>query len=87
MIKIKKLLRTPKKKYVAVVHHAREESRVGGYLLLVSGNPVCGDEPLVALDVVDAVFEVAVPLCQVDLQQVSQQVLQVPTEVGRKAHL
>ena len=40
-------------------------------LSLVDGNPVGGGEPLVALDVVDAVLEVAEALGQVHLQQVA----------------
>ena len=39
------------------------------------------------LDVVDAIFEVAVALGQVDLQQVTQEVLQVRAEVRRETHL
>lgn len=37
-----------------------------------------------ALDVVDAVFQVAIPLGQVDLQQIAQDVLQVGAEVRRE---
>ncbi len=59
----------------------------GTYLSLVDGDPVCRWEPLVVLDVVHAVLEVAVPLRQVDLQQILQQVLQVRTEVGGEPHL
>ena len=43
-------------------------------LPLVDGDPVGGGEPLVALDVVDAVLQVAIALGQVHLQQVPQQV-------------
>ena len=57
------------------------------HLPLVDGDPVGGVEPLVALNVVDAVLEVAVALGEVDLQQVTQQVLQVGAEVGWVAHL
>ena len=57
------------------------------HLLLVDGDPVGGGEPLVSLDVGDAVLEVAVPLGQVHLEQVAQQVLQVAAEVGREANL
>ena len=49
--------------------------------LLVDCDPICGGEPLVVLDVVDSVFQVAVPLGQVDLKQVPQQVLQITTEM------
>ena len=49
--------------------------------LLVDCDPICGREPLVVLDVVDGVFQVAVPLGQVDLKQVPQQVLQITTEM------
>ena len=40
-----------------------------------------------ALDVVDAVLQVPVPLGQVHLQQVAQQVLKIAAEVGGKANL
>ncbi len=56
-------------------------------LSLVDGDPVGGGEPLVVLDVVDAVLEVAVALGEVHLQQVLQQVLQVRAEVRREANL
>lgn len=56
-------------------------------LSLVDGDPVCRGEPLVALDVVDAVLQVAVAFCQVNLQQVSQQILQVRAEVRGESHL
>ena len=49
--------------------------------LLVDCDPICGREPLVVLDVVDGVFQVAVPFGQVDLKQVPQQVLQITTEM------
>uniref|UniRef100_A0A6B0UTZ9 Putative secreted protein n=1 Tax=Ixodes ricinus TaxID=34613 RepID=A0A6B0UTZ9_IXORI len=51
------------------------------HLLLVDGDPVGGGEPLVVLDVVDPVLEVAKALGQVHLKQVPQQVLQVRREV------
>lgn len=47
------------------------------YPPLVDGDPVSGREPLVALDVVDAVLQVAVALGEVDLQQVAQELLQI----------
>ena len=47
------------------------------YLSLVDGYPISGSEPLVALDIIDSVPEVAKTLRQVHLQQISQQVLQV----------
>ena len=56
------------------------------YLLLVDGDPFGGREPLVALDVVDAVLKVAVALGQVDLEKIAQEVLQVRAEVGREAN-
>jgi hypothetical protein len=49
--------------------------------LLEHGNPISGLEPTVALDVVDVVPQVAVPLGQVNLQQVPQQILQVRAKV------
>lgn len=45
------------------------------HLSLIDGDPVRRGEPLVVFDVVDAILEVAVPFRQVDLKQVSQQVL------------
>ena len=56
-------------------------------LSLVDCDPVCCGEPFVALDVVDAVLQVAVTFGQIHLQQVSQQVLQVGAEVGRESYL
>ena len=47
------------------------------YLSLIDCDPVCGGEPFVVFDVIDAVLEVAVALRQVHLQQVAKQVLQV----------
>ena len=35
---------------------------------LIDGYPIGGGEPLVALDVVDAVLQVAKALCQIDLE-------------------
>ena len=61
--------------------------RRGTCLPLVDGDPVGGGEPLVALDVVDAVLQVPVALGQVHLQEVPQHVLQVRAEVGRESHL
>lgn len=49
--------------------------------LLEHGNPVGGLEPAMALDVVDVIPQVAVPLGQVNLQQVPQQILQVRAKV------
>ena len=57
------------------------------HLLLVDGDPVCAGEPLMALDVIDTVLEVAISLCQINLQEVSQEVLQIPAEVGRETDL
>lgn len=56
-------------------------------LPLIDSNPVCCGEPLVILDIIDAVLQVAVPLGQVHLQQVPQQVLQVGREVTGEPHL
>ena len=41
------------------------------YLLLIDGDPVCRQEPLVALDIVDTVLEIAEPFRQVDLQEIA----------------
>jgi hypothetical protein len=50
-------------------------------LLLVESNPVRVGEPLVLLDVCDAVLQVTIALRQIDLQLVAQQVLDVGAEV------
>lgn len=47
------------------------------HLPLVDGNPISGGEPLVALDIIDSIPEVAKALGKVHLQQISQQILQV----------
>lgn len=47
------------------------------HLPLVDGNPISGGKPLVALDIIDSIPEVAKALGQVHLQQISQQILQV----------
>lgn len=39
------------------------------YLFLVDGNPVCGCEPLVSLDVIDPVLEVSVTFCEIHLKK------------------
>lgn len=44
------------------------------YLSLIYGNPVGCREPLVIFNVVDAVLQVAKPLRQVHLEQISQQI-------------
>lgn len=67
-------------------YRRRASARLTG-LSLVDGDPVRRGEPLVALDVVDSVLQVAVALCQIHLQQVSQQILQVGAEVGGESHL
>lgn len=56
-------------------------------LSLVDCDPVCCGKPFVALDVIDSVLQVAVTFCQIHLQQVSQQILQVGAEVGGESHL
>ena len=56
------------------------------YPLLVDCDPICCGKPFVVLDIVDSVFQVAVPLGEVHLQQVPQQVFQITAEVrGNKA--
>ena len=55
--------------------------------LLVDCDPICCCKPLVVLDVVYGVLEIAVPLGQVDLEQIPQQVLQVAAEVRGKPDL
>lgn len=47
------------------------------HLPLVDSNPISGGKPLVALDIIDSIPEVAEALGQVHLQQISQQILQV----------
>lgn len=60
---------------------------LASYLPLVDGNPVGGGKPLVALDIVYSIPEIAEALGQVHLQQISQQIFQVWAEVGWKANL
>lgn len=50
-------------------------------LSLVDGDPVRRGEPLVILYVIHAVLQVSKSLRQVDLKQISQQILQVGAEV------
>lgn len=57
------------------------------YLSLVNGNPVSGGKPLVALDIIDSIPEVAKALGQIHLKQISQQILQVWAEVRWEANL
>ena len=73
--------------YKTVFYWAHAGKRSASYLLLVDGDPVRGREPLVALDVVDPVLEVSVPLGQVDLEEVPEEVLQVAREVRGEADL
>ena len=56
-------------------------------LSLVDCDPVCCGKPFVALDVIDSILQVAITFCQIHLQQVSQQILQIRAEVGWKSHL
>lgn len=56
-------------------------------LSLIDCDPVCCSKPFMTLDVVDAVLQVPVTFGQIDLQQVSQQVLQIRAEVGSKSYL
>lgn len=67
--------------YNKIVHSASTNP------LLEHGNPISGLEPTVALDVVDVVPQVAVPLGQVNLQQVPQQILQVRAKVRWESDL
>lgn len=60
---------------------------VDTYLSLIDGDPVCLREPLVVLYVIHTILQVAKSLCQVYLQQVSQQILQVGAKVRRKSYL
>lgn len=64
---------------------ARYERRL--YSFLEDGYPVGAGEPLVALDVVHARLEVAVPLGEVNLEQVAQQILQVRAKMRGEAWL
>jgi hypothetical protein len=77
---------------VVLVEVARVAVLALGYerrfdLFLVDGDPFGRREPLVALDVVDAIFQVAEALRQVDLEQIAQEVLEVRAEVRRKSDL
>lgn len=56
-------------------------------LSLVYGNPVCCGEPLVIFYVIHAILQVAKSLCQVYLEQVSQQILQVGAKVRGESYL
>jgi len=56
-------------------------------LFLIESNPVGVGEPLVLLDVGDAVLEVSVAFCEVNLQLIPQQVFYVGTKVRWKSHL
>lgn len=73
--------------YVYIYVHIPITWKLTSYLPLVDGNPVGGGKPLVALDIIDSIPEVAKALGQVHLQQISQQIFQVWAEVGRKANL
>ena len=57
------------------------------YPLLVDCDPICCGKPFVVLDIVDSVFQVAVPLGEVHLKEVPQQVLQITAEVGGEPDL
>ena len=58
--------REPQKGFKKFLNSSNSNSDL--HLLLVDGDPVGGDEPLVSLDVVHPVLQVAVALRQVDLQ-------------------
>ena len=51
------------------------------------GDPVSGSEPFVSLDIGYSVLEVAKPLGEVDLKQVSEEVLQISSEVRWESYL
>lgn len=57
------------------------------YLLLVNSNPIGGGEPLVVLDVIDSILEVAISLGEVNLEKIAKKILQVATEVRGKPNL
>lgn len=56
-------------------------------LSLIDGNPVCCGEPLVILYVIDTILQVPKSLCQVNLKQVPQQILEVGAKVRGKSNL
>ena len=64
---------------------ARPEKRLNNpdihYPLLVDCDPICCGKPFVVLDIVDSVFQVAVPLGEVHLQKVPQKVFQITAKV------
>lgn len=60
---------------------------IDSYLSLVYGNPVCCGEPLVIFYVIYTILQVAKSLCQVHLEQVSQQILQIGAEVRGESYL
>jgi len=56
-------------------------------LFLIESNPVGVGEPLVLFDVSNAVLEVSVAFCQINLQLIPQQVFYVGAKVRWKSHL
>lgn len=59
---------------VYVYIHETYSNELNTYLSLIYGNPVRCREPLVIFYVVHAVLQVAKPLCQVNLEQISQEI-------------
>ena len=56
-------------------------------LFLVDGYPICSGIPLVAFDVIHTILQIPVTFCQINLQQISQKILQIRAKVGRKSYL
>lgn len=65
----------------------RSIGKTKSYLSLIDGNPVCCGEPLVVFYVVHSVLQIAEPLCQVNLEQVPQEVLQIRAKVRGESYL
>lgn len=85
--------RNPKRLLLVIVKVARvsgsfasrHERRLD--LLLEHGDPVGRRKPLVSLDIVNARLQITIALRQIHLQEVAQQILQITTEMRRKANL
>lgn len=57
------------------------------YLSLIDGYPIRCGKPFVVFDIIDAIPEVAIPLGQVHLKQIPQQIFQIRAEVGGESYL
>lgn len=57
------------------------------YLLLIDCNPVRGAEPFMALDITHAILQIPKSFGKVNLQKVSEKILQIRAEVRREPYL